>query len=303
MGQAFESMTCVAMVIAAFERWHACGLRLPPRAPAAVVLALTLAGGTGCRKSDSAPPQSEAKIPTTAPLMPTPALGVGGQDSNLVAGSSPAQSLPPQSLTPTNIPALVTLAADPDELMRWHQSGSDLIQRRRFEEAISVFQKVLQKKADDEEAHFNLGFCFARLTQMDQALHHYSEAIRILPEYAEAHNNLGNLLARQGHVDKAMEHFKAAILNSPENASAHNNLGTTLVRIGRIQEAIPSFEEASRLNTNYVEAHYNLGRAYQTQGRFQEAIRQYERAVQIDPSFEYGKSALKKVLDQRKIAP
>ncbi len=254
--------------------------------PAAVLgsLGLMLAAGIGCRKVETPPPPNEARVTI-------PELKTNAADS--AAGVAAA----------TNLTAAAASAADRDELMRLHQAGGDLIQQRRFEEAITVFQNLVRLKPEDEEAHFNLGFCFARLTQLDQAVHHYSEAIRFLPEYAEAHNNLGNLLVRQGRLEKAMEHFKAAVLNGPESSSAHNNLGTLLVRLGKIEEAIPNFAEATRLNTNYVEAFYNLGRACQTQGRIEEAIPHYQRAIQIDPSFEIGRSALKTLLDQRKSGP
>ncbi len=285
------------------RRGQAQGVSVWLFAPAALSLVWILAFGAGCGKSEQSSHEAEIKTTPSAASVNKPPPETGTNNPNPPSLSATDQSVPNGIVAATANSPISRSDAEIDELARWHQTGGELIQSRRFEEAIEIFQQVLQKKPDDEEAHFNLGYCFARLTQMDLALHHYSEAIRILPEYAEAHNNLGNLLARQGHTDKAMEHFRAAIQNAPENASAHNNLGTTFIRLGKIEQAIPSFEEASRLNTNYVEAHYNLGRAYQSQGRIQEAIKRFERTIQIDPSFEYGRSALKKVLNQPKATP
>jgi tetratricopeptide (TPR) repeat protein len=43
---------------------------------------------------------------------------------------------------------------------------------------------------DDEKAHNNLGTLLAQQGRLDEAIEHFSEALRIKPDFVEAHRNL-----------------------------------------------------------------------------------------------------------------
>jgi len=60
--------------------------------------------------------------------------------------------------------------------------------------------------------------------KLDQAIAHFSEALRVLPNYAEAHNNLGVALGQQGKFDEAAKHFSEAVRVKPDYTDAQNNL-------------------------------------------------------------------------------
>jgi tetratricopeptide (TPR) repeat protein len=52
--------------------------------------------------------------------------------------------------------------------------------------------------------------------------------LRINPAYALAHNGLGAALIRMGNIEKAIFHFQEAIKINPGFTDAQNNLKTTL---------------------------------------------------------------------------
>ena len=68
--------------------------------------------------------------------------------------------------------------------------------------------------------------------KLDEAIVHYSEALRIKPDSAKAHNNLGVALADQGKLDEAIAHFSEALRIKPDYIKARDNLRLTLVSRG-----------------------------------------------------------------------
>jgi len=70
-------------------------------------------------------------------------------------------------------------------------------------------------------AHNNLGIVLAGQGRLDEAIKHYSEALRIKPILVEAHNSLGSLLVSQGKFDEAISHFSEALQFDPDNRDAH----------------------------------------------------------------------------------
>lgn len=131
-------------------------------------------------------------------------------------------------------------------------------QLRHWENATSLFKRAVNVTANNYMAHANLGLALARQGRSEEAIRHYSEALRINPAWAEAHHLLGNLLARQGDFQAAVVHYSEALRRKPDMAEAHNNLGLALQSLGRLEEAVCHFREALRIKPDYPQARGNL---------------------------------------------
>jgi tetratricopeptide (TPR) repeat protein len=145
--------------------------------------------------------------------------------------------------------------------------GAALADQGKTEEAIAHYSEALRIKPDYADAHNNLGVALAGEGKLDEAIAHYSEALRIRPDYADAHSNLGIALANQGKLDEAIAQFNEALRIKPDSAKAHNNLGVALASQGKLDEAIAHFTEALRIKPDYTDAHKNLGVALVQQGQ------------------------------------
>jgi hypothetical protein len=103
---------------------------------------------------------------------------------------------------------------------------------------VALWTDVVAKRPNNARGHIGLGVALTTQGKPDEAMAHYSEALRINPSYAEAHYNLGIALFRQGKLDEAIAHYSEALRINPSYAEAHNNLGNVLARQGRLDEAI-----------------------------------------------------------------
>lgn len=158
-----------------------------------------------------------------------------------------------------------------------------MVEQGKLEEAIDHYSEALRIKPRYAKAHYNLGIALMRQGNVQEAIAHYSEALRIKSDYAAAHNNLGKALAAQGNLNEAIAHYFKALRIEPDNATAHGNLGVALAEEGKPKEAIRHFSEALRITPGDAKAHKNLGAALAGQGRLEEAIRHYATALRIAP--------------------
>jgi tetratricopeptide (TPR) repeat protein len=164
--------------------------------------------------------------------------------------------------------------------------GIELFRRGKIDEAMSHFTDALRIEPDFEKAHNNLGAVLLRKGKIDEAVHHFSEAIRIKPDFEKAYNNLGAALARQGKTAEAIRHYSEALRIDANNAAAHINMGIDLAEQGKIPEAISHYNEALHIDPGRADAHNHLGEALVELGKLDEAIHHYSESLRTNPDDE-----------------
>jgi tetratricopeptide (TPR) repeat protein len=147
----------------------------------------------------------------------------------------------------------------------------------------TFFEHALKINSDSSFSHNNLGRVHAKYGRQVEAIHHYTEALRLEPKFPVAHLNLGNALASQGKYPEAMQHYAEAIRLVPVYARAHTNMGIALAAQGRFDEALAAHRKALRLEPGFAEAYNNLGKVLMRQGKLQEARKNFTKALQLQP--------------------
>jgi Tfp pilus assembly protein PilF len=158
-------------------------------------------------------------------------------------------------------------------------------QIQHWQNNMTLFTHTLNVTSDNFLMHNKLGNILFQEGKLQEAISHYTEAMRINPNFVEGHNNMGNALFRQGKTEEAITHYRNALRYTLDYADVHNNLGVALAHQGKIQEAAPHFSEALRINPDYAEAHNNLGALLAQQGKFQEAMSHFSETIRIKPDF------------------
>jgi tetratricopeptide (TPR) repeat protein len=158
-------------------------------------------------------------------------------------------------------------------------------QAQYWEDSTTLWTHALAVTSRNNIAHNNLGVSLAEQGKLDEAIAHYSEALRIKPDYANAHNNLGAALADRGKPDEAIAHYSEALRIRPDYADAHLNIGVSLAEQGKLDEAIAHFTEALRIKPDSAKAHNDLGVALASQGKLDEAIAHFTEALRIKPDY------------------
>src|SRR5215471_16936018 len=163
---------------------------------------------------------------------------------------------------------------------------------------VTLWRDCVEKSPYKARPHTNLGYALMRQGKIEEAVYHYSEALRIAPNYALAHNNLGDALARQNKVAEAVRQYTEALRLHPDYAEAHNNLGNALMDAGKVEEAVSHYTKALQLSPNSALFHNNLGSALASQGRAEEAVRSYNEALRLNPNYTLARNNLERALRQ-----
>ena len=186
--------------------------------------------------------------------------------------------------TETHRRRMVALA--PREPIVHNSLGVVLYERGKFDEAVMHYTEALRLRTGIEVAiHYNLANALAELGKFDEAIINYTESIRLEPNQADTHNALGLALYNTGRLDEAVKYYEKAIELKPNFITAHGRLGLALAKQGKIDEAIEQFRIVLINRPDDVEMHCNLGILLEQQGKIAEAIEQYRRALQINSDY------------------
>jgi tetratricopeptide (TPR) repeat protein len=165
-----------------------------------------------------------------------------------------------------------------------------------WNDEVTLWQDCVKKSHNKARPHNNLGVYLKAQGRSEDAIRHYSEALRIKPDYAEVHNNMCTALFSQDRIQEAFTHCTAALLIKPGYAEAHSNLGMVLASLGRPGEAISHYSEALRIKPDYAEVHNNMCTVLNKQGRIQEAFSHCTAALRIKPGYADAHSNLGVIL-------
>jgi tetratricopeptide (TPR) repeat protein len=105
-------------------------------------------------------------------------------------------------------------------------------------------------KIDPTDSYFQqrLGRALAGANQMNEAIAHLLEAIRLKPGNDLAHFDLGSVYLRTGRTREAYEEFQTTIRLNPDDSEAFGSLGIICTQSGRLDEAREYFQNALRIN-------------------------------------------------------
>jgi Flp pilus assembly protein TadD len=169
-----------------------------------------------------------------------------------------------------------------------------------WRDSVTLFEHALTVTKDNAVAHSNLGRAYLGQGNLERAMTHAREVLRIEPTAGDSHFNLGVILERSGRIDEALASYREAVRFAPAMSGAHLNLGILLAAQGQIQEAEAQFREAVRTQPESFSARNNLGAVLAGQGAVDEAIEQFEAAARLDPASEAARDNLKRALELRR---
>ena len=173
---------------------------------------------------------------------------------------------------------------NPDDFELDFLMGMAYFQLNKFEEARSLFEKVLQSETSNAiNAYFYRAECLNVLGKFSEAIADYSYLLQTDPSDVGAYIGRAKCLHELKKYSKANADYDAAIKLGGDEASVLTLKGQCLQEMNRHEEAYEHFKKAIERDPDWTEALFSLGDEYRRRKRYNEAINCYERCLSILP--------------------
>jgi protein O-GlcNAc transferase len=148
--------------------------------------------------------------------------------------------------------------------------GRTLYLLNRFQPAIDVLRRTIQRERDNGEAYRLLALSQEALGQAAEAGDAFRQAVRLNRGVApdeDAGIDYGVFLFRQGRAEDAIDPLEAALKRHPDAARAHLELGCIQLAMDHLEAAAAHLEHALALEPQSARAHLLLGKVYLRLGK------------------------------------
>jgi tetratricopeptide (TPR) repeat protein len=156
----------------------------------------------------------------------------------------------------------------------YHKNG-------RFEEALEVWQQLVELEPDNSAARISLGNAYYKTGKDDMAIRVLEDVIQSDPGAMKALHSLATIHIERGRAREALEVAERAVRADPEDGWSYYDRGMALELMGRSAEAGDAYRRAVELAPDLAEAHANLAQIYAASGRPEQAMDHAGRAVEL----------------------
>jgi tetratricopeptide (TPR) repeat protein len=129
--------------------------------------------------------------------------------------------------------------------------------KTELEHLLATFGKVLTSGDVDMMYHLGTAFFYKRI--YDEAVTLFQAILETKPDHHQAANYMGLTLMARGRCDESVKVLARAVELRPNFADYHNNFGEALLEAGFCRRAVEELEAALKQNIYYGDAYFNLG--------------------------------------------
>ncbi|TNE63635.1 MAG: tetratricopeptide repeat protein, partial [Bacteroidetes bacterium] len=129
-------------------------------------------------------------------------------------------------------------------------------QTKVWENGIALFENCVDKTPEASLCQCNLAYSELLSFKFDNAVYHYSEALKYDPSTVEAYNGRGQAYFQLRKVPEALDDFNQAIQAGIVTPKLFLNRGKCLVMLNRSPEALPDLDRSLQLEPNAPEAYF-----------------------------------------------
>ncbi|MDD2539853.1 MAG: tetratricopeptide repeat-containing glycosyltransferase family protein [Desulfuromonadaceae bacterium] len=162
------------------------------------------------------------------------------------------------------------------QLQKLFSEGSALLHAGNAVQALDCFQRALIIDPLNPTLYLYAGASLHELKKFDEAVTSYEKAIQMAPTIGEAHNNLGNSLMALGRFSDAADSFSRAVTLLPLSPVPLTAKATALQAMGKTAESEADCHKALKLDPLFAAAHWNLALNLLLQGKYTEGWQEYE---------------------------
>lgn len=156
----------------------------------------------------------------------------------------------------------------------------EYFKKRDYENAMTVFQNLLEQDPKNPHLLNNVGLCLAHQGQISQAEEYFRKALFLDEKLAETYINLADVYYKQNRLWDAIDLLQGAVAILPDNAALRHFLARIYIEDKRYDDAIDALDSVLELAPKNYDANWDLGMVYFETGDWAGAISNFEEVLQ-----------------------
>jgi tetratricopeptide (TPR) repeat protein len=169
-----------------------------------------------------------------------------------------------------------------EELRQELQNGNTLYDEEKYEDAIQVYNTIVENFPEAFILYRNIGNCYFRMENYEKAEEFYLKVLEKEPDDHEAMLGIGNTYANRDQNDKALEWYNKIEFEKISDFMVLYNIGSNFYTQGKHKEALKYYRKAVELKSDFQDALYQLGLVNLTLGNNQEAIDAFQKYLEYE---------------------
>jgi Tfp pilus assembly protein PilF len=166
------------------------------------------------------------------------------------------------------------------------QKGNTLYEEGKYEEAIEVFNAILEDVPDAYIMNLNIGNCYFQMEDYSQAEEYYIKVLEKEPENTDVILAIGNCYNNRGDSVKALEWYRKIEIEKIGDPVVLYNIGTYFYGASQYDDALKYYTKSVEVQEDFLDGIYQLGLAHLAMGNNAAALNQFENYLKHDPDSE-----------------
>lgn len=159
------------------------------------------------------------------------------------------------------------------------------LQLRHWKNSVALYERAIAVTENNFVAHSNLGYTLEKQGDVDRAMAHLAQALKIRPDFVEARYQMGLILGRVQGPAEAVAQYREVIRLDANWSLPRLELAKALTRLGQTEDAIIQLFAVVRLTPAYPDAHSLLAMLLDRQQKPAQAIAHYREALRLRPDW------------------
>lgn len=167
--------------------------------------------------------------------------------------------------------------------------GRAYLKLKNYSEALAQLNRAMMINPNNEDVYFYLGKYYEERKEYEEAKSYYEKSIEINSDQPETHLNLGIVYFHLGIFERAIQEFDLSCEDESIMSDALSNKGLVLCKLKEYDRAIEVYLKANKIAPNDIDMMYCISSTYSKLRDFTKALEWSEKILIIDAKHKSAK--------------
>jgi tetratricopeptide (TPR) repeat protein len=179
------------------------------------------------------------------------------------------------------VPSIANFISDSESLT---VIGEYYFQRNYFEEAVDIFNILLQKDINNETLLQKKGYCLQMVGKLEEALDSYLKAELVNSNNSWTIKKLAHCYRALKQPQEALSYYRKAEQLNPDNLSIQLNIGHCYLELKNYTEALKHYFKVEYLTNNKEKAWRPIAWCSFLNGKYEQALDYFQKIIGSNPN-------------------